>query len=111
MVSIQGRTTDALVTPNHKMLMLNENNVSRECAKTEFEVIGAGSLPSRFALPASARVEDRPDIPEFVLPGHSWECGMGLERRVPAVCDRFKPQGWGWPTRPAWGNFDVGGWK
>jgi len=84
MVSIQGRTTDALVTPNHRMLVLNENNQSKKWAKTEFEVMEAGSLPSRFALPSLAGVSPRDEIDVFELPGHSWTAGMGLERMVPS---------------------------
>ena len=68
MIHISGRSTDALVTPNHRMLILNENNVSKEWAKTEYEVVEAQNLPSRFALPAKARLDERPDISHFLLP-------------------------------------------
>lgn len=74
MVAIQGRGVDALVTPNHRMLVLNENNVSKFCAKTDFEIMRADALPSRFALPAKAVLEDRPDKAQFgFLGGLVWE--------------------------------------
>ena len=76
MISIKGKGIDALVTPNHRMLVLNENNAGREWGKKEFEVIEAEYLPSRFAIPVTAKV-DRPDIDIFVLPGHSWDTGIG----------------------------------
>jgi hypothetical protein len=68
MLEIKGRGVDALVTPNHRMLALNENNVSRQCAKTEFEVIRAEDLPSRFALPTQATVKKRLRARHFMLP-------------------------------------------
>jgi len=76
MIQFEGRSVDALVTPNHRMLALNENNVSRKWAKTAFEVIQADSLPSRFALPARALCEARPVIEAFILPS----VGQGQEK-------------------------------
>lgn len=71
MVSIQGRGVDALVTPNHRMLILNENNTSKQWAKKYFEVRQADKLPSRFALPTYAELSI-PDTEIYTIPGQSW---------------------------------------
>jgi len=108
MVSIKGRAVDALVTPNHRMLMLNENNVSREWAKTEFEVVQADGLPSRFALPTQALVEERPEIVSFTLPDYGAESGNPL---LPYIGDRVLPmdtwlQFLGWWLAEGWQERD-----
>lgn len=51
MKHLSGRATDALVTPNHKMVIVNRNNVGKPWEKTALEARLAESLPSRFAIP------------------------------------------------------------
>lgn len=74
MIHIKARSIDALVTPNHRMLAINENwrtYQNEELRRSTFEVIQAKDLPSDFSLPTKATVEDRPDIKRFLLPGHT----------------------------------------
>lgn len=80
MVRIKARSIDALVTPNHRMLAINENwrtYKNGEHKRTEFEVIEAQNLPSDFSLPTKVFVKERLDIEQFLLPGYAaqspWE--------------------------------------
>ena len=84
MLSISGRGVDALVTPNHRMLALNEN--SRPRGKIEWKVVKAENLPSQFALPAYCMLEDRDNISHFILPGYRSETrSNGSWRDVPSA--------------------------
>jgi len=67
MVHLRGRTVDALVTPNHRMLVLNENNEPR------WEIVEAGQLPSRFALPSKALLGNADGVSHFLLPAAGYK--------------------------------------
>ena len=116
MIEITGRGVDLLVTPNHRMLILNENNVSRPWAKTEFEVFRADKLPSRFALPAYAPDETGQFVSSYTIPGCRTEPGgLGLTRQIEDVSvlmdDWLSFLGWwiseGWLEKKG-GRYTVG---
>lgn len=89
MIRIKARSIDALVTPNHRMLAINENwrTYKEEYRRTEFEVILAENLPSDFSLPTKAFLSEQPEIKTFMLPGHQANAGTtGI-----SFPDRFIP--------------------
>lgn len=86
MVRIHSTAVDALVTPEHRMLVRRESDMADPDPTVGYTVQQAGELKKRFVLPARAFLEDRPDIETFTLPGHVYHCGNHHSRKeVPAV--------------------------
>lgn len=69
MVALKARSIDALVTPNHRMLIQKDQHFQgTEQPSWDWEIVRADELPKCCYLPTAAQIVDRQDVSEFILP-------------------------------------------
>jgi len=66
MVRLCGAQVDALVTPNHRMLVSDETHENRQHVRP-FTVVRADALPVAFGLPSMARITSHERLEQFYL--------------------------------------------